>query len=114
MGGIIPSGGDVRKLGGGSKNHDDGGDGTSKGGGTPCHGWDGPRPRTVNRRRIERSVEVKHGDVDDPYAVEIDKKMPKRTFLIIGLEEGAITVNLRKPHKTLRRRKVHQSSLSTS
>lgn len=111
MGSVIPSGGNVRELGEGSKNHDDGRDGTSKSNGTPCHGWDRPRPRTVDGGRIERGVKVKHGNVDNPYTVEVNEQMPKRAFLVIGLEERAIPVNLRKPHKTLRWRKIHQPSL---
>ena len=101
MGGVIPSGGDVRKLGEGSKDHDDGGDGTSKSNGTPCHSWDRPRSWTVNRRRIEGCVKVEHSNVDDPYTIEVDEQMPKRTFLVIGLEECAIPVNFRKSHEAL-------------
>ena len=69
--------------------------------------------RCVNTRRIEGSVKVVEGDVDDPYPVKVDQKVGKGAFLIVGFKKDLFPFNLTEFHVTLGRWDVDEPLLYT-
>jgi hypothetical protein len=55
----------------------------------------------IDCRRVEGSIEVVHGDVDDPDTIEVDDKVTKGTLLIIRLEKCPIPIYTIKLHESL-------------
>ena len=61
-----------------------------------------------------RRIEIIQRDMENPDAVEVDQKVGKRTFFIVGLEECAIPVDSTKLGIPLRRSNVDETSLRRS
>src|SRR5690606_37684318 len=67
--------------------------------------------RCDERRRVEGREIPKHGQMDDPNAVEIDEHVQPRTRLLVGLEEDLLPFHVLELEIALSRRHINQPAL---